>query len=414
MHYLLRIGFAGLALVASAPARAQAPAERTLVVSPAVGEVIDAAEKARFGLFPNYAADNFLDARFVRALAPDSALTLRIRQRDGQVLNRPSLPVEFDAVRAVIDGRLRELVQAGPVAAPVAPSAALAPGYVVASSQPELIGSSYSVELKSGNSFIGVLRTAGPQELEFETKDLGTVRVQRTNLRDLVLLTAQQTRKGYDYVGNGNRLFFGPTARNLRRGEGYVQDIDIFLLNANYGITNNFSMGIIASFIPAAGSYNLIGFTPKVSFGSKNDNLHFGTGAMLIFVGGYAAGVTYANATVGSADNNLTGGVGFGFSGGGGFGSTPVLMLGGATRVSRRISLMNETYVVHYSDSYSKRTALAGIAGLRVAWPRISGGLGLMYAHNSYDEQYSFGRVSQNYTDAYPYGEVTFRFGRVK
>ncbi|MFD2721880.1 hypothetical protein ACFST9_24400 [Hymenobacter monticola] len=417
MHSLLRIGFAGLALAASVPARAQAPAERTLVASPAVGEVIDAAEKARFGLFPNYAADNFLDARFVRALAPDSALTLRIRQRDGQVLNRPSLPMEFEAVREVIERRLRELEPAAAGAATTAPGrgsgAALARSSGAAGAQPEIIGRSYSVELKSGNSFVGVLRTAGPQEMEFETKDLGTVRVQRANLRDLVLLTDGQSRRGYDYVGNGNRLFFGPTARNLRRGEGYVQDIDIFLLSANYGITDNFSMGVIASFIPGLGSYNLVGLTPKVSFGAK-DNLRFGAGAMVVFVSGYTAGVTYANATVGSADHNLTGGVGFGFSGSGGFGSTPVFMLGGATRVSRRIFLMNESYLVRYTDTNRKSTGLAGIAGLRVAWPRISGSLGLMYVHTAYDEQYTYSRVSQNYTDAFPYAEVTFRFGRVK
>jgi len=415
MNHLLRIGYVGLVLAAAGiSARAQsAPAERTVVVSPAVGEVIDAAEKSRFGLFPNYAADNFLDARFVRSLTPDSALTLRVRQRDGQVLNRPSLPVEFAAVREIIDRRLRELGQAGPAAAPLAPEPAPAPSYGAAGSRPEVIGQSYSVELKSGNSFVGVLRTAGPQELEFETKDLGTVRVQRANLRDLVQLTDGQARRGYDYVGNGSRLFFGPTARNLRRGEGYVQDVDIFLLSANYGVTDNFSMGVIASFLPGAGSYNLFGLTPKLSFG-VNDNLRVGAGAMLIFVGGYTGGVTYANATVGSADNNLTGGVGFGFSGSGGFGSTPVLMVGGATRVSRRISLMNETYLVRYSDTYSKTTGLAGIAGLRVAWPRISGSLGLMYLHTSYDEQYTYSRISQNYTDALPYAEVTFRFGRVK
>jgi hypothetical protein len=402
MSNLLRTGFAGLALVAAGTpvlAQTSAPAGRPVVVSPAVGEAIDAAEKARFGLFPNYAADNFIEARFLRSLTPDSALTLRIRQRDGQVLNRPSQPAELDAVRESIDRRLREL---GPAA-----------GHAAAGAPPELTGRSYSVALKSGNSFIGVLRTAGPQELAFDARDLGVVRVQRANLRDMVLLTDGQARRGYDYVGNGNRLFFGPTARNLRRGEGYVQDIDVFLLSANYGITDNFSMGVIASFIPGFGSYNLFGFTPKASFKVK-DNFRVGAGAMLVFVRGYTAGVTYANATVGSADNNLTGGVGFGFSGGGGFGSTPVFMLGGATRVSRRIFLMNESYLVRYSDSSSDGTALAGVAGGRVAWPRISGSLGLMYVHTAYNEQYTYSRVRQSYTDAFPYGEVTFRFSRVK
>lgn len=295
-------------------------------------------------------------------------------------------------------------------AVPAAPLPAAA-----TSTTPEVVGSSYSVEVRSGNRFVGVLQAATPEALDFDTPDLGQVHVLRTNLKELVLMSAEQARTGRDYVGNGERLFFGPTARNLRKGEGSVQDIDVFLLTANYGISNNFSMGVIASFIPALGGNNLFGLTPKASF-PLSSNVRVGAGALVLFSGGDAAGVTYANATVGSADHNLTGGVGFGFSGGGGFGSTPVLMVGGATRVGRRISLVDETYVVHSSSRNGQQssTGVAGIAGLRVAWPRISGGLGLAYAGLSYNDSYSSSRISNSAADVFPYLDVTFRFGGVK
>ena len=411
------LGTSAILLVALAPtlthaqAGAPAPAERVLVVHPAVGPTIDATEKARFGLFPNYATDDFLEARFVRALAPDSALTLRTSLRDGRQLARPCLPVEFATIHDIIERRERELgtspaqpLQAEP------PAVAVSPG-----STPEEIGRSYSVEVRSGNRFVGVLQAASAEALDFDTPDLGRVHVLRTNLKELVLLDAEQARTGRDYVGNGERLFFGPTARNLRRGEGSVQDIDVFLLTANYGLSNNFSLGVIATFIPEAGSYNVFGITPKVSV-PLSESVHVGAGALLLFVGGGSVGVTYANATVGSADHNLTGGIGFGFSGGGGFGSTPVLMVGGATRVGRRISLVDETYVVRSSsrNGLSSAIGVAGIAGLRITWPRISGGLGLAYVGFSYNDSYSSSRISNSNATVFPYLDVAFRFGRVK
>ena len=281
----------------------------------------------------------------------------------------------------------------------------------------EIIGRSYSVEVRSGNRFVGVLQAADAEALDFDTPDLGRVHVLRSNLKELVLLSAEQARTGRDYVGNGERLFFGPTARNLRKGEGSVQDVDVFLLTANYGLSDNFSMGIIASFIPTAGSYNFFGLTPKASV-PLGANVRAGAGALVLFSGGETAGVTYANVTVGDADHNLTGGIGFGFSGSGGFGSTPVLMLGGATRIGRRISLVDETYVVHSSSTSSSNnfsaTGVAGIAGLRITWPRISGGVGLAYAGFSYNDSYSSSRISNSAATAYPYLDVAFRFGRVK
>ena len=269
------------------------------------------------------------------------------------------------------------------------------------------------MEVRSGNRFMGVLQAASAEALDFDTPDLGRVHVLRTNLREMVLLSAEQARTGRDYVGNGERLFFGPTARNLRRGEGSVQDIDVFLLTANYGISDNFSMGVIATFIPQAGSDNLFGLMPKASV-PLSANVRVGAGALVLFAGGEAAGVTYANATVGSADHHLTGGLGFGFSGGGGFGSTPVLMVGGATRVGRRISLVDETYILHLSDGNTSATGVAGIAGLRVTWPRISGGLGLAYLGFSYNDSYSSSRISNSAVEAFPYLDVAFRFGKVK
>ena len=214
------------------------------------------------------------------------------------------------------------------------------------------------------------------------------------------------------YAGNGSRLFVGPTARNLRRGEGTVQDIAVFALTADYGISDRFSVGVLGTFAPGFGDYNLVGISPKFSV-PVGSRLHVGVGAFGLYVAGTAVGLTYANATLGTADHQLTAGVGFGFSGSGGFGSTPLLMLGGATRLGRRLFLVNETYLLHTSSG-RRITALAGIAGGRAVWPRLSIGLGLAYLAYDYREQSSSSTISNRNGAVGPYADITFRFGRPK
>lgn len=289
------------------------------------------------------------------------------------------------------------------------PAPAPAPPAAATTAPSEIVGQAYSVEVLSGTAFTGVLATTGPEELSFQTKDLGIVTIKRANIRQLTALTAEQTQKGYDYQGNGNRLFFAPTARNLRKGEGTVQSIDIFLMGVNYGITDNLSMGALFTWIPGAGSDNLFALTPKASF-AAGEKTRIGAGALIFFQGGTNFTLAYGNATYGSADNNLTAGVGYAFVGGN-YVNTPVFMLGGAKRISRRVSLLNETYILNVSDSYERSTLVGGIAGVRVSGQRLSGGLGLMYGFYSYSNP-RYSGDSFNDSGALPFAEVTYRFGK--
>ena len=384
MKHTLRTCLWSLTLVLpSWSAFAQTPAERVLIVSPVVGEVIDGAEKARFGLFPYYAAADFQEARFLRALAPDSAITLRARLRDGRQLARSFSQAEFDATRDLIGRRQREL-DANPQPAPGAPAAA-------GPATPELPGRSYGVELRSGTVFTGVLQTAGPETLEFTTTELGVVRVQRPDLKRLELLTVEQAAKGYTDVGNGTRLFFAPTARNLRQGEGYLQDILVYLIGGNYGITDNISVGMLVPIVPGLGT-TVFAFTPKVS-AALTEKFNVGAGVLYARAGEYGGGIGYGVGTYGTADDNVTVGLGYGFADGFGTSSSPVVLVGGAKRVARSFSLLNETYIAS--------GGFGGLIGGRLQGGRYGGSLGFIYG---------------SFVDGiYPaYLELTYRFGKHK
>ena len=297
------------------------------------------------------------------------------------------------------------------------PSTAPAPAPTVSPALPatpeEVIGDRYRVELVSGRTFTGVLRAATPDELEFETTERSVVRAPRGNFKQLQRLAPEQARDGYDDVGSGDHLFFAPTARNLRKGEGYVQDLELYLLSANYGISDHVSLGLLASVVPAAGSYNFIGLTPKVSF-PTSEKVHVGVGGLLLVNRKGAFGVTYANATYGSADRNLTAGLGYAYTGGGGFARSPVFMLGGGARVSRRLALMSETYFVRNSNSYGTANGVFGIGGLRFVTPRFGAGLGVAYVYATYQDS-GTGNLNFGFANgsAYPFGEVTLRFGKI-
>ncbi|GAA4360892.1 hypothetical protein GCM10023185_27670 [Hymenobacter saemangeumensis] len=424
LRYLL-LGPALLLARATFAQAPPAPTEKLIVVSPAVGDVIDGGEKSRFGLFLYYAADDFVEASFYQSLRPDSAITLRSRMRDGRELARPFTRPEFMTVRESIARRMKELGETMPVAAPAAASVPGAPASAAAPADyPFVLGRSYRIETRDGTTFSGQLVGMTMTALDFDSPALGKVTVQRVNItgvQDLEGTSAPSriagARKYYD-IGNGNRLFFGPTARGLRQGEGTLQDVDVYLLGFNYGISNNFSMGGYMSIVPGLSlTEQLLVLTPKLSF-KVRENLHTGAGLLYLRVpagngDGVGVGIAYGVITTGSADNNFTAGLGYGFVDNE-IGSTPIIMLGGQTRVSRRVSLLTENYIVADAEA-----GMGGFYGMKLSWRRTSLGLGALYFYSfPYTEDYGSGfRVERpgRFFSTYlipVYIDFTFRFGK--
>ena len=117
--------------------------------------------------------------------------------------------------------------------------------------------------------------------------------------------------------------------------------------------------------------------------------------------GAFGVGLGYGVATYGSADNNLTVGVGYGFAGGE-VGSTPVVQIGGQKRISRRVSLISENYVLAIDGG-----GMLGLYGAKINWRRTSLGLGALYGLPFQESEYAFT------TYVIPvYIDFTFRFGK--
>ena len=275
-----------------------------------------------------------------------------------------------------------------------------------------VLGRMYQVALRNGTQFRGMLTALSLDNLEFDTQDLGHLVVPRANLTQLRSLDGPARvglRPGYYDIGNGNRLFFGPTARNLRQGEGVVQDVWIYLAGINYGITDNISVGGYLSVLPGLAPQNqLLLLTPKVSLPLRHD-LHAAAGVLYMRIpdfdnGGFGVGLLYGALTSGSADNNVTVGLGYGFAGGG-VGSTPTLLLGGQRRISLKVSLLTENYIIANSDA-----GAFGLYGLKLNWRRTNMGIAA-----GYFLPFDGGRNSDVIYTSYivpVYLDFSFRFGK--
>ncbi len=163
---------------------------------------------------------------------------------------------------------------------------------------------------------------------------------------------------------NDTRYLFAPTAKPIGAGKGYLQDIAVVVGAANYGISDNFSIGGIASLIPFVDvSQQLLAFTPKIGM-NVNDNLSIGSGFMYVSGGGLAQmGVAYQLTTFGNSDTNFTLGLGAAYGNivkNGPFkpiseqqisngANAQIIMLGGMHRLFETISIISENWAIFNS-----------------------------------------------------------------
>lgn len=206
---------------------------------------------------------------------------------------------------------------------------------------------------RDGSTLIGRLVAETPDSIQFESS--GTIfTIARQQIAELRAIAPGQLRSGQYWSPDPNRtrLFFAPTARMLAKGEGYFSDTYILLLTVAGGVTSSFTMGGGMSLIPSTNPQNNIFFlTPKIGLVERPD-FALAAGALVGFAGfedverrDRSFGILYGVGSFGSADSHLDIGAGWGYAGGRVSGD-PAIMVGGATRVARRVSLLTENYFV--------------------------------------------------------------------
>lgn len=145
---------------------------------------------------------------------------------------------------------------------------------------------------------------------------------------------------------NPTRLFFGPTARSLKQGDGYAGVYEILLPFVQVGLTDRVSLGAGTPLIFGEGSAHPFWITPKVQV-YAGESVQASVGVMhFLNVGDGNFGIAYVVGTRGTADSAVTGGVGYAYDRS--YDTTngaAVVMIGGEHRMTRGLKILTENYV---------------------------------------------------------------------
>ncbi len=207
----------------------------------------------------------------------------------------------------------------------------------------------YRFVLSDGSKVVGQIGMISADSIRVRSSTSSTT-IARTSVREVRVYPASAVRNGELWLENphATRLFFSPTAIPLRKGENYFSDFWVFLLSGAHGVTDRFTLGVGGTIIPGIDlTQNVIYLLPKYTVVNASQ-VKLAVGGLLASVPysektRKSMGLLYGVGTLGSRENNLTLGTGFGYIGNR-FTSTPVITLGGQARVSKHIALLTENW----------------------------------------------------------------------
>jgi hypothetical protein len=209
----------------------------------------------------------------------------------------------------------------------------------------------YRLTLQDGSEIVGTILKEDSLQIEFRlvSKILLTVpRSQISTMRPLSGSIADGKYRRSD--PNSTRLFFSPTGRPLKNGQGYFSAYEIFFPSLAVGIGDIVSLWGGVSLVPEAEG-QLIYFAPKITpIHIRNFDLSAGVLYVNTTVGSYSGGgIIFGVGTYGTGDYALTVGLGWGFAVSE-VSDRPILVLGGEVRLSNSIKLISENWIPPWTD----------------------------------------------------------------
>ncbi|MDA0710492.1 MAG: hypothetical protein O3B73_09840, partial [bacterium] len=167
------------------------------------------------------------------------------------------------------------------------------------------------ITTNDGSRNVGRIVVIGSDSIDFRT-DMTTVRFPISGVVSITEVAANPRRSGKIGFENPNstRLFFAPTGRMLKKGEGYFSDYYLFFPGFSYGLSDRVTVGAGMSLFPGMNVNEQLFFvTPKVGLMSS-ESVNVALGALVMRIpsdDGWdedpkGAGILYGVATWGSAD----------------------------------------------------------------------------------------------------------------
>jgi hypothetical protein len=205
----------------------------------------------------------------------------------------------------------------------------------------------YELQLRDGTRVYGYLMEDGTERVVLRTIGGALIEVRRTEVVSLMPAPGRMRAGRFLRADpNPTRLFFGPTGRSLRQGEGYVGVYELFLPFVQVGLTDSLSIGAGTPIYLGGDGDRPFWLTPKLRIHERARSAT-SIGVLHFFnVDGVSLGIAYAASTFGTTDDAVTVGAGWAYANNNQNNEgAAVAMLGGERRVSPRIKLLTENYI---------------------------------------------------------------------
>ena len=221
------------------------------------------------------------------------------------------------------------------------------------------------IETVDGNEYIGIILEQNAETITIKTDKLGEIIIPRVEVKRITQLTSVKAKNGTYWLDNpqSTRYFWSPNGYNLKKGEGYYQNVWIMFNQAVYGFTDHFSVGVgVVPLFLFAGTSTPAWLTAKFSVPVVKNKVNLGAGALVGTVIGEentGFGILYGISTFGSRDKNVNIGLGWGFAGGE-MAKNPTVNIGGMIRTGARGYIITENYFIGTPEEFIVLMSLGG------------------------------------------------------
>jgi len=221
------------------------------------------------------------------------------------------------------------------------------------------------VETIDGNEYIGTVQEKTADKIRLKTEKLGEITILSTDIKRISEVTQAIAKDGTYWLDNpqATRYFWAPNGYNLKKGEGYYQNVWVFFNQAVYGFTDHLSAGVgVVPLFLFAGAPTPVWITAKFSLPVVENKFNVGAGALVGTVIGESNtgfGILYGISTIGSKDKNLNIGLGWAFAGGE-MAKNPTVNISAMIRTGPKGYFITENYFIGTTDEFVVMMMIGG------------------------------------------------------
>lgn len=214
------------------------------------------------------------------------------------------------------------------------------------------IGNNYSFEIKDGSNRSGRLDSLNTVYYYINNPSIG---VDRIIIKSVSKVKAIKLNKdGYFSNPHYSRYFFGPSAIPHPKGEVYWNNIWLEYNTIQYGVTDNFSVGMGGLLFTSLSGYPTLLPNAKYSF-KLNEKSHIAVGGLMLVINTSSktssASLPFVVYTYGDSEANISFGGGWAHEKTSGWSNRPTGYIAGIKRVARNWVVQGEAYLLNNSTA---------------------------------------------------------------